>query len=206
MTGTNHDEYRYFVAQNYDLKQGVGPLMNSDYATAIDTLYWSLTSAEQTTVLATYPLPPSPPADAASLALGAAGTDGTFACTARHAMQALAEYVITYAYEFNDENAPAPAFPPLSFPLGAFHSADVQYLFNRLGFPAPFTPEQEQLSHAMISYWTQFAKTGNPNSPGQPYWAPYDPATDERQSFVPPVPVIESGFAADHKCAFWDLL
>jgi para-nitrobenzyl esterase len=205
MTGTNHDEYRFFVAREYDLDKSVGPLQNSDYAGAVDALYWSLTPTELTSVLTNYPLPLNPPADAASLALGAAGTDGIFACTARHATQALAEYVPTYAYEFNDENAPTPASPPLSFPLGAFHGADVQYLFNRNGIPAPFTPDQEQLSETMISYWTEFAKTGDPNSPGRPVWAPYDPATDERQSFVPPVPVVESGFAADHQCALWDL-
>jgi len=205
MTGTNHDEYRYFVAQNYDLNKGVGPLMNPDYTSAIDTVFWSLTAANLAAVLADYPPPgSSSPADAASLELGAAGTDGTFACTARRAMQALAQYVTVHAYEFNDENAPSPAFPPLSFPLGAFHSADVQYLFNRNGNPAPFTFAQQQLSQAMISYWTQFAKTGDPNSPGQPAWAPYDPATDQRQSFLPPTPVVESGFAADHDCDLWD--
>jgi len=58
----------------------------------------------------------------------------------------------------------------------------------------------------MISYWTQFEKTGDPNSPGQPLWTVYDPATDERLSFVPPEPAVESGFATDHMCAFWDHL
>jgi para-nitrobenzyl esterase len=119
-------------------------------------------------------------------------------------MQGLAQYVTVHAYEFNDEHAPSPEFPQLNFPLGAFHSADVQYLFNRLGVPAPFTPDQQRLSQSMIAYWTQFARSGDPNSPGQPSWAPYDPATDERLSLVAPVPQIESGFATDHKCAFWD--
>jgi para-nitrobenzyl esterase len=201
-TGTNHDEYRYFVAQNYDLNKGVGPLMNPDYTNAIDALFWSLTAPDLAAALADYPPPdPSAPADAASLELGAAGTDGTFACTARRAIRALAQYVTVHAYEFNDDGAPG---FKVSFPLGAYHGADVQYLFNRDGKPAPFTPAQQALSQAMIGYWTQFAKTGDPNSPGEPAWAAYDPATDERQSFVPPAPVVESGFAADHDCALWD--
>jgi para-nitrobenzyl esterase len=202
MTGTNHDEYRYFVAQNYDLNKGVGPLMNADYTTAVHMLFSPLSAADLAAVLVDYPPPgPSAPADAASLELGAAGTDGTFACTARRAMQALARHVTVHAYEFNDENAPG---FKVSFPLGAYHGADVQYFFNRDGKPAPFTPAQQALSQAMIGYWTQFAKTGDPNSPGRPVWAPYDPATDERQSFVPPLPVVESGFAADHDCELWD--
>jgi para-nitrobenzyl esterase len=201
MTGTNHDEYRYFVAVNYNLNKDVGPLTNTDYPAALDKWFGSTLGPS---VFLQYPLPDNPPDNAASLALGAAGTDGVFACTARRAMQELAPYVTVYAYEFNDENAPSGFHLP--FPMGAFHGADVQYLFNRNGVPAPFTADQEQLSQTMISYWTRFAKTGNPNSPGQPRWAPYHPATDRRQSFVPPVPAVESGFATDHKCAFWDLL
>lgn len=202
MTGTNHDEYRYFVAQDYDLKKGVGPLNNTDYPTALDTLFGSTLGP---TVYTQYPLPssPPPPDNAGSLALAAAGTDGIFACTARRAMQALATYVRVYAYEFNDENAPSNIH--VSFPMGAYHGADVEYLFNRNGIPAPFTPDQQLLSQAMITYWTQFAKKGNPNSPDQPRWAPYDVATDRRQSFEPPTPGIESTFATDHMCAFWDL-
>jgi para-nitrobenzyl esterase len=124
------------------------------------------------------------------------------------ATRALAQYVTVYAYEFSDENAPAPTFPGLNFPLGAYHSADVQYLLNRSGLPAPdFTPDQKLLSEAMISYWTHFAKRGNPNSKGQPHWAPYVSEVDERQSFVPPTPTVESGaeFDSFHKCSsYWD--
>ena len=203
MTGTNHDEYRYFVAQNYDLNKGVGPLMNADYTTAIDMLFAPLSAADLAAVLVDYPPPgPSAPADAASLELGAAGTDGTFACTARRAMQALAQHVTVHAYEFNDENAPGFT---VSFPLGAYHGGDVQYLFNRNGKPAPFTPAQQQLSQAMISYWTQFAKTGDPNSSGEPLWSPYSASTDQFQSLIPPVPVVESNFDSSHQCStFWD--
>lgn len=205
MTGTNHDEYRFQVAEDYDLNKGVGPLKNADYASAIDTVFRSLTPAELGDVRGDYPLPQSPPPDAASLALGAAGTDGIFACTARHALQTLSQYVTTYGYEFNDENAPPPpGFPPLSFPLGAYHGGDVQYLLNRSGGAPAFTPEQRKLSQSMIRYGTDFAKTGDPNAAGLPFWPRYDSATDRRISFVPPRPALESGFALDHDCALWD--
>ena len=95
------------------------------------------------------------------IALGASGTDGIFACPERNGVGLLSQYVTTYAYEFNDENAP-PAQSLfggfLSFPLGAYHTAELQYLFigDFFGLPvAPLSPEQEQLSDAMISYWTR---------------------------------------------------
>jgi para-nitrobenzyl esterase len=204
ITGTNHDEYRYFVARDW-VDPSLGLLPDGNYAATVDMVFGPIVGLS---VVSQYPVPTGAPPDAASLALGTAGTDGIFACTARHAMQALAQYVTTYAYEFNDENAPVPAFPyAINFLLGAYHGADVQYLFNRGGIPAPFNNDQKQLSQTMIRYWTQFAKTGDPNSPGQPLWAPYDPVSDERLSFLPPDPVVESGFAADHQCTtFWDHL
>jgi para-nitrobenzyl esterase len=197
ITGTNHDEYRYFVANNFTL-----PLANSQYTSASNTVFGPSLAP---TVEAEYPLGTSPPVNEAELQLAAAGTDGIFACTARRATMGLAQYVTVYAYEFNDENAPGPHFPGLNFPLGAYHGADVEYLFNRDGIAAPLTPDQQQLSQAMISYWTQFANTGDPNSSGQPQWAPYVSAIDDRQSFVPPTPGVESNFDTVHMCSlFWD--
>ncbi len=197
ITGTNHDEFRFFVATDFTL-----PLLNTDYASAFDSVFGT---SQAPTVEAEYPLSATPPANDAELQLAAAGTDGIFACTARRATMELAQYVTVYAYEFNDENAPGPTYPNLNFPLGAYHSADVEYFFNRNGIPAPFTSDQQLLSQAMISYWTHFAKNGNPNSSGQPHWAPYNSASDERQSFVPPTPGVESNFNTFHMCtSFWD--
>jgi para-nitrobenzyl esterase len=158
-------------------------------------------------ILALYPVGSYPDG---GVALGASGTDGGFSCPARNADQLLAQFVTTYAYEFNDEHAPpAQSFfhGLLTFPLGAYHGAEVQYLFlgaNPFG-PMPLLQPQQQLSRAMVSYWTQFAKTGNPNSAGEPTWAPYSSSVDQFQSFIPPIPVVESNFDTQHLCsAFWD--
>ena len=158
-----------------------------------------------------YPLsnyPPPPGVVSAPLALGALGTDWAFACPARNADLLLSQYVPTYAYEFNDENAPQGPLPPgLTFPLGADHGTEIFYLFNLEAVLGPFTPAQQQLSDAMINYWTQFAKTGNPNSPGAPIWSQYT-AGGSFESLLPPAPVPEpdASFDTDHKCSsFWDL-
>ena len=145
-------------------------------------------------------------------ALGASGTDGIFACPERNSVKLLSKYVTTYAVEFNDDNAP-PAQSLfgglLAFPLVAYHTAELQYLFNNADFFGPpegsLSHTQEQLSDAMISYWTKFAKTGNPNSFSQPVWSPYSTSTDEFQSLIPPTPAVESNFNTDHQCnSFWN--
>ena len=56
----------------------------------------------------------------------------------------------------------------------------------------------------MVRYWTQFARVGNPNTAGVPQWPAYTAANDLFMSLELPTPMVEAGFAADHKCAFWD--
>jgi para-nitrobenzyl esterase len=165
--------------------------------------------------LANYPIVPSIPGNPSpspGIALGASGTDGIFACPERNGVALLSAWVPTYAYEFNDEDAylvfsefPSPPFPPITFPLGTAHFTEVPYLFDVFSTPSNFTPEQQQLSESMISYWTRFAATGNPNSAGQPVWARYSSATDEFQSLVPPTPTVEATFDSEHFCSsFWN--
>lgn len=58
--------------------------------------------------------------------------------------------------------------------LGAFHSLEVPYVFGALSNPTwqwlPFTPDDAAVSNLIQTYWTNFAKTGNPNSSGLPNW------------------------------------
>ena len=62
-------------------------------------------------------------------------------------------------------------------PLGAHHGADLRYVFNAMGGQAPFggatAAEDLALAESIISYWTQFAKTGNPNLNGFEPWPEY---------------------------------
>jgi para-nitrobenzyl esterase len=201
IAGTNHDEWRAFVAEEYDFV-GNPILTEAEYDDATIAMWTSLLGP---IVEIVYPYSAYP---SGGVALGASGTDGVFACGARTADQLLAQFTTTYTYEFNDENAPPPQsdIPGLTFPLGAYHGSEIQYLFDS-DYYYLLNASQQQLAAAMVSYWTTFAATGNPNSASNPTWSPYDPTLDEFQSFIPPTPTVESTFNTDHQCdSFWNLI
>lgn len=200
--GSNHDEFTLFVGLDFDLVSG--PVTAVAYPFVVRAIVGATLAPA---VLAEYPLANYPNPDAAIAALG---TDVTFACGARSSDLSLSRYVRTFAYEFNDENAPENFLPPISIPYGAAHASEIQYLFT-LPQSVPLTPTQQRLSETMIAYWTQFARHGDPNifrrhHFPEPFW-PRFPGNDEDediQSLAPTGAQVESDFAARHHCAFWD--
>jgi para-nitrobenzyl esterase len=195
--GSTHDEGRFFVG-TAELATGT-PLAVAAYIPAIAQAL-GVSLAQAAGIATFYPLAAY---SSPSLALGTVTTDAIFACNARLASGLLSQHVRTYQYEFNDPQAPIPAGISLSFPSGAYHSADVQYLFELplLGLPG-LSSDQTQLSSDMVRYWTRFARTGTPNAPDVPAWPRYG-ASDRFQSLEAPTSQTRGGFAADHKCALW---
>ncbi len=62
--------------------------------------------------------------------------------------------------------------------MGAFHGAELAYLFGRLPKERGYDEKDETLSRQMISYWTTFARNGNPNEDTLPPWTMYHEDND----------------------------
>jgi len=78
-------------------------------------------------------------------------------------------------YRYRFDMAPTPSKPDAPR-LGAYHSAEIEYVFGQLDSKTDVTwrPEDRNVSDMMQKYWTNFAKNENPNSPGLPDWPMYD--------------------------------
>lgn len=135
------------------------------------------------------------------LAYGAVLTDSVWACTQLADARLLARKTKTYSYEFADRTAPLgffePLFPP-GFPPGAFHSAELAYLFDIP--PFELNVEQQKLASQMVGYWTRFAATGNPNARGLPTWPKYQNGTVHS---LAPNDIKQVNAYQEHNCAFW---
>ncbi|MBS1462926.1 MAG: carboxylesterase family protein [Oscillibacter sp.] len=64
---------------------------------------------------------------------------------------------------------------------GAYHSSELWYVFQTLSRCwRELSGVDYDLSRAMVRYWANFAKYGNPNGDGLPVWTPY--TASHRQS------------------------
>ncbi|WP_428741908.1 carboxylesterase/lipase family protein [Tenacibaculum sp.] len=100
-------------------------------------------------------------------------------------------------YYYFDQHPDYPIDSP-RYGYGSPHGQEVAYVFENLDASNPQTTKTDlQISDTMGTYWTNFAKYGDPNGQGVPNWPAFSDANPEvmyfnKKAYTGPVPSAES--------------
>jgi para-nitrobenzyl esterase len=149
--------------------------------------------------VSSYPLP--------AIAFSTLDADASWACPALQMDRWLSQRVSTYAYEFDDDQAPARYFPNFPAPVAAAtHLSELPYIFDLNDAPnqTPLSADQQTLAASMRAAWASFAATGDPAEESNLRWPSFGGQDHSRVvSLIAPQPVVTRDFASRHHCAFW---
>jgi para-nitrobenzyl esterase len=204
LNGITHDEERLFVdALGITVSQGTDvlipgwPVSDANYQSDIAAAL-GVSAARAADIATEYPTGSYSSADVAFSTLV---SDASFACPARQVDAWTSAHVPTFAYQFNDDNAPFVLAPPGYFPAVATHGSELPYLFDQPNTPYPATldADQQTLASNMRTAWVNFAARSNPSSSALTW-----PAYGTVMSLATPQSTAETDFAAAHHCDFWN--
>lgn len=186
--GSNTDEGTLYTAASTPITT------EAQLDTALDTQFMGRRDA----IKAIYTLDkfadgkPNPAQAALTRAIG----DARLVCsTTDTALLAAAHAPSVYTYNFDIPVDPSltPAF------LGATHGAELAYVFQT---SSRFNAEQTAASNLMQRYWTNFARTGDPNGDGDPEWSTFAQANNRRMNFALDTAAVVDDFRKP-ECELW---
>jgi para-nitrobenzyl esterase len=190
INGSNRDEGTLFAAF------GGRALSAEEFTATIQSRFGG--NAQR--VLAAYPLAdyPSP-----TQALAAGFGDVFFSCEILKAGELLSAWVPVYQYEFDDPNTPNVFTVHPSFPFGAYHGSEIQYVLGSILTKSIATPAQLALAESMMGYWINFINTSDPGGTA-PKWDRFHADDPRILSLSPGTIRYESDFASLHHCDLWN--
>jgi para-nitrobenzyl esterase len=103
-------------------------------------------------------------------------TDIEFRCpSAAQAVAHAAAGNVTYEYEFERS---------LPGETATFHSSELNFVFGTWGEDVKLAAEDQKLSEQVQAYWTNFARTGDPNGEGLPAWPKFTVKSQDYLAFT----------------------
>jgi len=203
INGANRDEGRTFAQDLTDLTEQ----QYDDFVT-------QSFGAQAPQILARYPFSAFPSPYRSAYAIGAIWTDsgvigGIGGCATLALTRDLQRFTPTFAYEFDDRNAPGLNDHHPGYQWGAGHAMELAYMWpsfdNGIPLAAQFTPAQKELSDEMVRYWGAFTRYGAPLVRGQAFW-PAHGRSDRILSLRPggaSVAIGDDQYASEHSCDLW---
>jgi para-nitrobenzyl esterase len=185
LLGSNTDEGTLFLP-------APPPTTNDQYLAILQNDFGATTAPQ---IAIAYPVSnfegamPTPPAAALARVIG----DSRLVCTTFDtAVRAATAGSSVFLYNFDI----AVVIPGIY--LGATHGAELTSVF---GTSPTFTAETRGASELMQRYWTNFARTGDPNGGSDPTWPAFGASSNVRLNLA-----IQPSVATDFRakeCAFW---
>jgi len=206
INGVNQDEQLVFVVIGLTVREtyvpiptGPNSITAENYESNIAAVL-GVSASRAAEIAAQYPVAAYP---LPLVAFSTLNNDASWACPAFQMNQWFAKRVPTFAYEFNDSNAPARFFPQFGL---ATHTNELSYIFDLPDAPIqqPFSADSAELAMDMRGAWASFASTGDPGSTSDLRWPSFGGGDQHRVLSLDTVgSEIFRDFGSRHNCAFW---